>query len=67
MEVGVEVREASHLSEGWRCTSLMPALGRLRQEELSSSEASLGYTMRLCVERGKKRKQRTELGVFACA
>lgn len=44
----------------------MAALARLRLE-LTGSEASPGYIVRPCLQRGRKRKQRAGLGVVAHA
>jgi hypothetical protein len=42
----------------WRCTLVIPVLGRLRQEKCAF-ESSLGYIKQLCPKRKKVRKGNT--------
>jgi hypothetical protein len=39
----------------WCCTSVIPVLGRITQKD-HKFEASLGYTVRLCLKKGRKKK-----------
>jgi hypothetical protein len=38
------------MGQAWWCTSIIPALGRLWQED-REFEASLGYTERICLKK----------------
>jgi hypothetical protein len=40
----------------WCCTSVIPVLGRITQKD-HKFEASLGYTVRLCLKKGRKKKR----------
>jgi hypothetical protein len=39
----------------WCCTFVIPVLGRITQKD-HKFEASLGYTVRLCLKKGRKKK-----------
>jgi hypothetical protein len=40
----------------WCCTSVIPVLGRITQKD-HKFEASLGYTVRLCLKKGRRKKK----------
>jgi hypothetical protein len=46
-------------SQAWRCTLVIPALGRQRQEEDHKFETSVGYIVRPCLKT-KRQKQQTK-------
>jgi hypothetical protein len=46
-------------SQAWWCTSVIPAFGRVRQEDYEF-EASVGYIMRPCLKIKKKQKRKNE-------
>jgi hypothetical protein len=48
--------ESKPFSQAWWHTTVISALGRLRQEN-HKSEASLGYIAKPCLKKKKKRKE----------
>lgn len=50
-------------SQAWWCTPVVLALGKLKQEELCESGASLNYLVRFCLKR-EKQKQNKKINII---
>lgn len=62
IQVNLEVYKACYITQSthvhynliWCLTPVIPALGKLRQEDKHESETSVNYRMRLCITKGHK-------------